>query len=100
MRPRRQKTEQKGLTGNASLRTSDRAWLVARARHWQRPLVAVLFAVPLATVQAQNAARARVVPAHVVHVFHSLMTTTAQLHDEGWGTVHMASALNTDPSAR
>ncbi|MFF2236320.1 hypothetical protein [Streptomyces anulatus] len=54
--------------------------------------------MPLATVQAQNAALDRVIPAHVVHEFHSLMPTTAQLHDEGWGTGHLASALTTRPS--
>ncbi|MFC9602472.1 AAA family ATPase [Streptomyces niveus] len=39
-----------------------RAGLTARARYWQRPAVAVLFDVPLATAEGQNAARGRVVP--------------------------------------
>ncbi|MFJ4710096.1 AAA family ATPase [Streptomyces anulatus] len=71
----------------------DRPWLLARARHWQRPTTAVLFDVPLATVQAQNARRDRVVPAHVVHEFHGLLPTVDQLHDEGWDTVHLSSTL-------
>jgi predicted kinase len=32
-----------------------RAGLLARARYWQRPAVAVLFDVPLSTVEARNA---------------------------------------------
>ncbi|CAM5327448.1 AAA family ATPase [Streptomyces griseus] len=71
----------------------DRPWLLARARHWKRPTTAVLFDVPLATVQAQNAGRTRVVPAHVVREFHGLLPTVDQLHDEGWDAVHLFSAL-------
>ncbi|MEU4181481.1 AAA family ATPase [Streptomyces sp. NPDC026589] len=82
-----------------NLRTPDRPWLLSRARHWQRPTVAVLFDAPLATVQAQNAGRDRVVPSRVVRGFHSLLPTTAQLHDEGWDTVHLASALSTRPNS-
>ncbi|MFC9176767.1 AAA family ATPase [Streptomyces sp. NPDC057107] len=76
-----------------NLRGGERSWLLGRARHWQRPLVAVLFDVPLATVQAQNASRDRVVPAHVVSEFHALLPTVDQLHAEGWDTVHLASPL-------
>ncbi|MFI1576215.1 AAA family ATPase [Streptomyces anulatus] len=71
----------------------DRPWLLARARHWKRPTTAVLFDVPLATVQAQNAGRDRVVPAHVVREFHGLLPTVDQLHDEGWDAVHLFSTL-------
>ncbi|MYR14808.1 AAA family ATPase [Streptomyces sp. SID724] len=71
----------------------DRPWLLARARHWQRPTTAVIFDVPLATVQAQNAGRTRVVPAHVVAEFHGLLPTVDQLHDEGWDAVHLFSTL-------
>ncbi|MET8661412.1 AAA family ATPase [Streptomyces griseus] len=76
-----------------NLRTPDRAWLLARARHWQRPTTAVIFDVPLATVQAQNAGRTRVVPAHVVAEFHGLLPTVDQLHDGGWDAVHLFSTL-------
>ncbi|MFD8712047.1 AAA family ATPase [Streptomyces anulatus] len=76
-----------------NLRSSDRAWLLARARHWKRLTTAVLFDVPLATVQAQNAGRDRVVPAHVVREFHGLLPTVDQLHDEGWDAVHLSSTL-------
>lgn len=48
----------------------ERAGLLARARYWQRRTAAVLFDVPLATVEAQNASRDRVVPAHVVRELH------------------------------
>ncbi|MFE6985837.1 AAA family ATPase [Streptomyces griseus] len=71
----------------------DRPWLLARARHWKRPTTAVLFDVPLSTVQAQNASRDRAVPAHVVRDFHTLLPTVDQLHEEGWDTVHLASTI-------
>nr|WP_078874429.1 AAA family ATPase [Streptomyces sp. NRRL F-5702] len=76
-----------------NLRGPDRPWLLDRARHWQRPLVAVLFDVPLAIVQAQNAGRARVVPSDVVSEFHALLPTVDRLRDEGWDTVHLASTI-------
>ncbi|MFE6727822.1 AAA family ATPase [Streptomyces californicus] len=76
-----------------NLRGPDRPWLLDRARHWQRPLVAVLFDVPLAIVQAQNAGRARVVPSDVVSEFHALLPTVDQLRDEGWDTAHLASTI-------
>lgn len=71
----------------------DRHWLLARARHWQRPTTAVLFNVPLTTVQAQNAGRDRVVPSEVVREFHGLLPTVDQLHDEGWDAVRLSSTL-------
>lgn len=73
--------------------THVRAGLLARARYWQRPIVAVLFDVPLATAQAQNAARERVVPSHVLRDLHAQMPTTDQLHAEGFTAVHLVSAL-------
>lgn len=71
----------------------DRPWLLARARHWQRPTTAVLFDVPLATVQAQNAGRDRVVPSEVVREFHGLLPTVDQLIGEGWDAVQLSSTL-------
>ncbi|MEU9796406.1 AAA family ATPase [Streptomyces sparsogenes] len=68
-----------------------RAGLLARARYWQRPTTAVLFDVPLATVENQNASRERVVPAHVVRELHELTPTREQLLAEGFGTVYLAS---------
>ncbi|ALC32310.1 AAA family ATPase [Streptomyces sp. CFMR 7] len=76
-----------------NLRGPDRLWLLGRARYWQCPLVAVLFDVLLGIVQAQNAARDRVVPSGVVAEFHALLPTVDQLHDEGWDTVHLASTI-------
>ncbi|MDQ1022450.1 putative kinase [Streptomyces umbrinus] len=70
-----------------------RAGLLARARYWQRPTTAVLFDVPLATVETQNTARDRVVPPHVVRELHELTPTREQLLAEGFGTVHLASEL-------
>ncbi|MEU0703398.1 AAA family ATPase [Streptomyces bacillaris] len=81
-----------------NLRSPDRPWLLTRARHWQRPLVAVLFDVPLATVQAQNTSRTRVVPDHVVREFYDLLPTVDQLHKEGWETVHLASTITPAPA--
>ncbi|MFD4224726.1 AAA family ATPase [Streptomyces griseus] len=83
------------IADSTNVALPDRAGLLARARYWQRPAVAVLFDVPLATVEAQNAARDRVVPVHVVRDFHRQMPTVDQLHTEGWTTVHLASALTT-----
>ncbi|MFI2292925.1 AAA family ATPase [Streptomyces niveus] len=76
-----------------------RAGLIARARYWQRPAVAVLFDVPLATVEAQNASRNRIVPQHVVREFHQLLPTVGQLHDEGFAAVHRISELTTTDTA-
>ncbi|MFJ6661611.1 AAA family ATPase [Streptomyces sp. NPDC091377] len=70
-----------------------RAALLARARYWQRPAVAVLFDVPLATARAQNAVRERVVPRHVLHDLHARMPTPSRLHAEGFTTVHLVSDL-------
>ncbi|MEE1745398.1 MULTISPECIES: hypothetical protein [unclassified Streptomyces] len=73
---------------------------MARAHYWQRTPVAVLFDVPLSVVEAQNAGRDRVVPLHVVRELHQLLPT-AELHDEGATTVHLASDLTaTTNSAR
>ncbi|MEU6353190.1 ATP-binding protein [Streptomyces sp. NPDC047072] len=77
-----------------------RAGLLARARYWQRPTAAVLFDVPLATVEAQNASRDRVVPVHVVRELHDLTPTREQLLTEGFGTVHLASELATAGAGR
>ncbi|MEV4975363.1 AAA family ATPase [Streptomyces scopuliridis] len=72
-----------------------RARLLARARYWQRPTAAVLFDVPLTTVETQNASRDRVVPPHVVRELHELTPTREQLLTEGFGTVYLASELAT-----
>ncbi|GAA1143565.1 hypothetical protein GCM10009577_79420 [Streptomyces javensis] len=77
-----------------------RAGLLARARYWQRPTAAVLFDVPLATVENQNASRDRVVPPHVVRELHELTPTRQQLLAEGFGTVHLASELATAGAGR
>ncbi|MFI5752541.1 AAA family ATPase [Streptomyces sp. NPDC051644] len=70
-----------------------RAGLIARARYWQRPIAAVLFDVPLATAEQQNARRSRVVPRHVVRELHQMLPTVDQLRAEGFGTVHLASEI-------
>ncbi|MBT2406244.1 MULTISPECIES: ATP-binding protein [unclassified Streptomyces] len=67
--------------------------LLARARSWQRPIVAVLFDVPLATVEAQNAGRDRAVPVRIVREHHQLLPTPARLYDEGFTAVHRISDL-------
>ncbi|MFB6507523.1 MULTISPECIES: AAA family ATPase [unclassified Streptomyces] len=71
-----------------------RAGLLARARYWQRPSIAVLFDIPLATVEAQNASRDRVVPLHIVREHHQLLPTPDQLRAEGFAAVHLVSDLN------
>ncbi|MFJ1751185.1 AAA family ATPase [Streptomyces sp. NPDC088116] len=77
-----------------------RAGLIARARYWQRPAVAVLFDVPLATVEERNAGRERVVPVNVVREFHELLPTVDQLYAEGFAAVHLASELATTAHPR
>ncbi|MCY0947004.1 AAA family ATPase [Streptomyces antarcticus] len=76
-----------------------RAGLLARARYWQRPAVAVLFDVPLSTVEAQNADRDRVVPLHIVREHHQLLPDADQLHREGFTAVHLVSELLATPAA-
>ncbi|MFJ3630347.1 AAA family ATPase [Streptomyces albidoflavus] len=70
-----------------------RAGLLARARYWQRPAVAVLFDFPLSTVEARNAGRDRVVPLHIVREHHQLLPDVDQLHREGFAAVHLFSEL-------
>ncbi|MFF5147852.1 AAA family ATPase [Streptomyces sp. NPDC013157] len=70
-----------------------RAGLLARARYWQRPTVAVLFDVPLGIVEAQNAGRDRVVPPHIVRDLHAQLPSFEQLLAEGFGQVHLVSQL-------
>ncbi|MFE5560295.1 AAA family ATPase [Streptomyces sp. NPDC056544] len=67
--------------------------LLARARYWQRPAIAVLFDVPLATVEAQNAGRDRAVPLHIVREHHQLLPTPFRLYDEGFTGVYRISEL-------
>ncbi|MER5556360.1 AAA family ATPase [Streptomyces sp. NPDC002793] len=86
----------RGLTtivDSTNLRPHVRAGLLARARYWRRPVVAVLFDVALATVEAQNAGRDRTVPSHVVRELHQLLPTADRLRGEGFTTVHLASDL-------
>ncbi len=70
-----------------------RAGLLARARYWQRPAVAVLFDVLLPRVEAQNAGRDRVVPLHIVREHYQLLPDVDQLHREGFAAVHLISEL-------
>ncbi|MFI6006352.1 hypothetical protein ACIA98_39305 [Streptomyces sp. NPDC051366] len=82
------------MTGNSTnVFPHVRAGLLARARYWQRPAVAVLFDVPLATVEAQNAGRDRVVPLHIVREHHQLLPDADQLHREGFAAMHLISEL-------
>jgi predicted kinase len=61
-----------------------RAGLLARARYWGRPTIALLLDVPLATAEAQNASRSRVVPTSVVRELHQMTPTADQLRSEGF----------------
>ncbi|MFB7852388.1 AAA family ATPase [Streptomyces sp. NPDC056053] len=70
-----------------------RAKLLARARYWQRPAIAVLFDLPLKTVEAQNMSRDRVVPPHIVREYHQLLPDADQLYAEGFAAVHPVSSL-------
>ncbi|WP_331758659.1 ATP-binding protein (plasmid) [Streptomyces sp. NBC_01547] len=67
--------------------------LLARARYWQRPAIAVLFDVPLETVETRNAGRDHAVPVHIVREHHQLLPTPARLYDEGFTGVYRISEL-------
>ncbi|MFJ3842362.1 hypothetical protein ACIPY6_43760 [Streptomyces sp. NPDC090054] len=58
------------------------------------PAIAVLFDVPLATVEAQNAGRDRMVPVHIVREHHQPVPTPARLYDEGFTGVYGISELS------
>ncbi|MFI1286482.1 AAA family ATPase [Streptomyces sp. NPDC020858] len=60
---------------------------------WQRPAVAVLFDVPLATVEARNASRDRAVPVRIVREHHQLLPNPDQLYGEGFAKVYLISDL-------
>lgn len=61
-----------------------RAGLLARARYYQRPAVAVLFDLPLDICQARNTARTRQVPPDVLRELHQMAPTAEQLAAEGF----------------
>lgn len=69
-----------------------RTKLLAKGRYWGRPVHAVLFNLPLAACQAQNAARHRVVPGDVLREQHQMLPTRTQLLAEGFAQVHLAPA--------
>ncbi|MFJ7912631.1 AAA family ATPase [Kitasatospora sp. NPDC096204] len=73
-----------------------RAGLLARARYWQRPCVAVLFDVSLDRRRAQNAGRERVVPDHVLVDQERLVPTAEQLLAEGF--LHVDRVRATGPA--
>lgn len=81
------------IVDSTNLETRVRADLLARARRWERPCVAVLFDVPLDVVEARNADRERVVRPHVVRKLHQLLPTAEQLRAEGFTAVYLVSSL-------
>jgi len=70
-----------------------RTKLLARARYWQRPIVAVLFDVPLSVAHARNAGRERVVAPQVLDDLNAQMPTADQLLAEGFTAVYLASDI-------
>ncbi|MFF3036408.1 AAA family ATPase [Streptomyces rubiginosohelvolus] len=83
----------RAVVDSTNLDPAVRAGLLARARRWDRPTVAVLFDVPLGTVLARNGDRLRVVDPRVVTDLHNRLPTLAQLAAEGFGAVHQVSDL-------
>ncbi|MFD8463292.1 AAA family ATPase [Streptomyces antimycoticus] len=80
----------RGLTtvvDSANVLPHVRAGLLARARYYQRPAVAILFNLPLAICQARNTARARQVPKDVVRELHQMTPTAEQLAIEGFTSI-------------
>lgn len=67
-----------------------RTKLLAKGRYWGRPVHAVLFDLPLAVCQAQNAARERVVPDDILRAQYALRPTREQLLAKGFTAVHLA----------
>ncbi|MFF0509133.1 AAA family ATPase [Streptomyces fimicarius] len=86
----------RAVIDSTNLEPAVRAGLLARARRWNRPTVAVLFDVPLGTILARNGDRTRVVAPRVVADLHHLLPTTEQLTAEGFGTVYRISDRTTD----
>ncbi|MBL1117125.1 AAA family ATPase [Streptomyces sp. 110] len=74
-----------------------RAGLLARARYYQRPAVAILFDLPLDICHARNTNRARQVPQHVLRELHQMTPTAEQLAAEGFTDIHTVS-LVPDPA--
>ncbi|MGA6156826.1 AAA family ATPase [Stenotrophomonas sp. NPDC087984] len=72
-----------------------RAGLLARARYYQRPAVAVLFELPLAICQARNTTRARQVPQDVVRELHQMTPTAEQLATEGFTDIRTVNLAQT-----
>ncbi|MFE4177159.1 AAA family ATPase [Streptomyces sp. NPDC056909] len=86
----------RGLTtvvDSTNVQAHIRAGLLARARHWQRDCAAVLFDVPLAVAETQNAGRDRAVPADVLRAQHQQLPTAAHLLAEGFTDVRVAPVL-------
>lgn len=80
----------RGLTtivDSTALMPHVRAGLLARARYWQRPCLALLFDVPLAVCEQQNAGRARVVPADVLRAQNQYLPSAKDLIHEGFDDV-------------
>ncbi|MFI9332625.1 AAA family ATPase [Kitasatospora sp. NPDC052868] len=82
------------VVDSTALQPHVRAGLLARARYWQRPCVAVLFDVPLERRRTQNAARERVVPDHVLLDQEHLVPTAEQLLGEGFARVETVTAIS------
>ncbi|AGP57366.1 AAA family ATPase [Streptomyces rapamycinicus] len=72
-----------------------RAGLLAHARYYQRPAVAILFELPLAICQARNAARTRQVPQDVVRELHQTTPTAEQLAIEGFTDIRTVDLAQT-----
>ncbi|MFB7764236.1 AAA family ATPase [Streptomyces xiamenensis] len=71
-----------------------RADLLAQARRWRRPTLAILHPTPLPVCLVRNAGRARVVPEHVIRRMHRQIPTSEQLRAEGFDHVLTAARAN------
>ncbi|WP_259454406.1 ATP-binding protein [Streptomyces ginkgonis] len=79
-----------------------RADLLAQARRWRRPTLAIVHPTPLAVCLVRNAARERVVPEHVIRQMHAQLPTVEQLLAEGFDralTATQARAILTGEEA-
>lgn len=76
------------IVDTTALLAHARARLLARARYYQRTVVAVLFdTVPLAECIRRNAARDRQVPQDILRWQHTVIPTAEQLRAEGFDQV-------------
>lgn len=84
-----------------NVRVEKRAELLALARRWRRPAVAVVFDVPEDACRRRNEARGRVVPVPAIRgQLRDLRAALPRLGAEGFETVHVVESEADAEAAR